>query len=76
MDLHSERPNRDGYNVIPAQLTDKVYQGSSTHLSLKVGGDALPINLLGARQSPGALMPSGAPVWLSWPVQQSFLLQA
>mgnify|MGYP006186457867 CR=1 FL=1 len=76
MDLHSERPNREGYNVIPAQLTDKVYQGSSTHLALKVGGDNLPINLSVPGNHPGAQMPSGAPVWLSWPVQQSFLLQA
>ena len=76
MDLHSERPNREGYNVIPAQLTDKVYQGSSTHLALKVGGDSLPVNLSVPGNHPGAQMPSGAPVWLSWPVQQSFLLQA
>ena len=76
MELHSNCPQRDGYNVIPAQLTDKVYQGSSTHLALKVGDDALPVNLSVPGNHPGALMPSGAPVWLSWPVQQSFLLQA
>src|SRR5476651_1843284 len=76
MELHSECPTREGYNVMPAQLTDKVYQGSSTHLALKVGGDTLPINLSVPGNHPGALMPSGAPVWLSWPVQQSFLLQA
>jgi putative spermidine/putrescine transport system ATP-binding protein len=76
MELHSECPTRDGYNVMPAQLTDKVYQGSSTHLALKVGGDTLPINLSVPGNHPGASMPSGAPVWLSWPVQQSFLLQA
>ncbi|SEN31786.1 putative spermidine/putrescine transport system ATP-binding protein [Pseudomonas sp. ok272] len=76
MELHSERPARDGYNVMPAQLTEKVYQGSSTHLSLKVGGDNLPVNLSVPGNHPGALMPGGASVWLSWPVQQSFLLQA
>ena len=76
MELHSDCPTRDGYNVMPAQLTDKVYQGSSTHLALKVGNDALPVNLSVPGNHPGALMPSGAPVWLSWPVQQSFLLQA
>jgi putative spermidine/putrescine transport system ATP-binding protein len=76
MELHSDCPERDGYNVMPAQLTDKVYQGSSTHLALKVGADALPVNLSVPGNHPGALMPSGAPVWLSWPVQQSFLLQA
>ena len=43
---------------------------------LKVGADALPVNLSVPGNHPGALMPSGAPVWLSWPVQQSFLLQA
>jgi putative spermidine/putrescine transport system ATP-binding protein len=76
MELHSECPTMEGYNVMPAQLTDKVYQGSSTHLALKVGGDTLPINLSVPGNHPGALMQSGAPVWLSWPVQQSFLLQA
>lgn len=76
MELHSERPSRDGYNVMPAQLTDKVYQGSSTHLALQVGDDALPVNLSVPGNHPGALMPGGAPVWLSWPVQKSFLLQA
>ncbi|MCK1790741.1 ABC transporter ATP-binding protein [Pseudomonas violetae] len=76
MELHNECPTRDGYNVMAAQLTDKVYQGSSIHLALKVGGDASPVNLSVPGNHPGALMPSGAPVWLSWPVQQSFLLQA
>ncbi|UVJ46054.1 ABC transporter ATP-binding protein [Pseudomonas sp. LS1212] len=76
MNLHRERPTLEGHNVMPAQLIDKVYQGASTHLALKVGGDALPLNLSVPGNHPGALMNSGAAVWLSWPVQQSFLLQA
>ncbi|MNE71795.1 hypothetical protein D3C80_1676970 [compost metagenome] len=76
MDLHRERPIIEGHNVMPAQLLEKVYQGASTHLTLQVGGDTQPVNLAVHGNHPGAQMNKGAAVWLSWPVQQSFLLQA
>ncbi|MDB5982072.1 MAG: polyamine transporter ATP-binding protein [Pseudomonas sp.] len=76
MDLHAERPFLVGHNVVSARLTDRVYQGSSTHLSLKFSDAAQPISLSVPGNHPGASLVSGAPVWLSWPVQQSFLLPA
>lgn len=76
MDLHTERPDLSGHNVVAAHLTEKVYQGASTHLALKLGQDAPAINLAVPGNHPGAQLASGTPVWLSWPVQRSFLLEA
>lgn len=76
MTLHTQRPEAGSGNVLPAYLGDRVYQGASTHLALNVSTDQAPINLSVPGDHPGARLPSGTPVWLSWPVQHGFLLDA
>ncbi|MBP5104732.1 ABC transporter ATP-binding protein [Pseudomonas protegens] len=76
MTLHTERPQAGEHNVLPACLGERVYQGSSTHLALNISPELAPVNLSVPGDHPGARLPSGTPVWLSWPVRHSFLLEA
>jgi putative spermidine/putrescine transport system ATP-binding protein len=71
----STRPGTDGGNCIAATLRGATYLGAATRLELATrSGRALTLSV--PTQAAAPVLGAGGDLWVSWPVDQGFLLPA